>query len=99
MQHEVVQEAAKAAPPVTVVGMTVFGIPLNEFVLLLTALYTALQIYVLVRDRIVIKDKGATWRQVKKYWANSIRSSRKLLLAGWLQAKQPQPTSMQLSRS
>lgn len=33
-------EAAKAAPPLGVGGLTLFGVPLNDVVLLLTAVYT-----------------------------------------------------------
>lgn len=33
-------EAAKAAPPIGVGGLTLFGIPLNDVVLILTAIYT-----------------------------------------------------------
>lgn len=44
--------AAKLAPPLTVGGLTVFGIPLNDFVLVLTGVYAALQISFLLYDRI-----------------------------------------------
>lgn len=33
-------EAAKAAPPLSVGGLTLFGFPLSEIVLVLTAIYT-----------------------------------------------------------
>lgn len=45
-------EAAKAGPPVTVGGLTVYGVDLPTVVLLLTAVYTALQIIFLLRDKL-----------------------------------------------
>lgn len=36
-------EAAKAAPPVTVAGLTVAGVSLNDLVLIATLIYLALQ--------------------------------------------------------
>lgn len=53
---EYIIAATKAAPPITVSGMTMFGIPLNEVVLLVTLLYTVLQIGWFVWDHF-IKDK------------------------------------------
>ena len=51
-------EAVKAAPPVTVVGMTLGGVSLQEWVLILTAVYTVLQIGFLIRDKVFRrKDK------------------------------------------
>ncbi|ALF01682.1 pinholin [Caulobacter phage Percy] len=53
---EYIVAAVKASPSVMVSGMTMFGIPLNEIVLLLTALYTVLQIGWFMWDHF-IKDK------------------------------------------
>lgn len=54
----VVSDAAKAAPPVGVnVAHYVFGIPLSEWLMGLTIAYTVLQIYVLVRDKIVRRQR------------------------------------------
>lgn len=47
-----VTEAAKAAPPITVGGLTLWGVGLADWVLILTALYTILQIYFLLRDKL-----------------------------------------------
>lgn len=38
--HDVAVEAAKAAPAISVGGLTLFGYPLNEVVLMLTLIYT-----------------------------------------------------------
>lgn len=38
-------EAAKAAPPVSVSGLLVFGFPLSEWAIGLTIIYTLMQIY------------------------------------------------------
>ena len=48
---EFVAEMAKASPPVAVAGLTVFGIPLNEVLIILTIGYTVLQTYFLLRDK------------------------------------------------
>lgn len=45
-------EMAKAGPSVTVGGLTVYGIDLPTIVLLLTAIYTILQIVFLLRDKL-----------------------------------------------
>lgn len=38
-------EAAKAAPPVSVSGMLVFGFPLSDWAVGLTIIYTLMQMY------------------------------------------------------
>ena len=47
--QEQASELLKAAPPITVTGMTIFGFPVSDYVLLLTAIYTIFQICVLVK--------------------------------------------------
>lgn len=49
MPHEQVTELVKAAPPVTVTTMSLAGYPLSDWVLTLTAIYTLLQIFIIVR--------------------------------------------------
>lgn len=44
-------EAVKAAPPTTVSGLLIFGIPLSDAVLLLTGIYTLFMFYFLLRDK------------------------------------------------
>lgn len=39
-KSDTIAEAIKSAPPVGVAGLTVFGVPLADGVLVLTALYT-----------------------------------------------------------
>lgn len=46
---EYLVEATKASPPVTVTGLAIAGASLQDWVLMLTALYTLLQIFLLVR--------------------------------------------------
>lgn len=41
---DTVIEVVKAAPPVSALGLTIFGYPINEVVLLLTGLYTVILI-------------------------------------------------------
>lgn len=46
-------DIVKVSPPVTVSAFTLFGVPLQSWVLVLTAIYTLLQIYVLIRDKVL----------------------------------------------
>jgi hypothetical protein len=51
-QHsELVTEATKAAPALTVGGLTLFGVGLSDWVLLATLIYTLLQVGFLLRDK------------------------------------------------
>jgi hypothetical protein len=50
---EIMLEAVKSAPPVSVGTMTLLGIQLSDWTLILTGLYTLVLLYVLVRDKIV----------------------------------------------
>lgn len=50
-------QAAASAPPVTITGLTLFGVPLSEVVLLLTALYTIVLIYTTVARHIREKNR------------------------------------------
>lgn len=54
---DAVTEAIKAAPPITVGGLTMWGVSLSEWVLILTAIYTVLQIYFLLRDKLRQKHR------------------------------------------
>lgn len=54
---DAVTEAVKAAPPITVGGLTLWGVGLSEWVLILTAIYTILQIYFLLRDKLGQKHR------------------------------------------
>lgn len=49
--QEIATEVAKAAPPVTVGSLALAGIPLSDWLLILTILYTILQIFFLLRDK------------------------------------------------
>ena len=46
------QEGVKAIPPLSVTGMTFLGFPMSDWVLALTAIYTAMQIALLMRKTI-----------------------------------------------
>lgn len=52
-----VQEIIKSTPPLTAVGATLLGFPLSDWVLFFTLLYTVLQIFVLVKDKIVKRNQ------------------------------------------
>ena len=48
-------DIVKVSPPVAVSTFTLFGYPFQSWVLVLTAIYTLLQIYVLVSDKLLQK--------------------------------------------
>ncbi|WP_350029881.1 hypothetical protein [Caballeronia sp. NCTM1] len=50
---ETASAVAKAAPPVSVVGAYLHGFHVADAVMVLTLVYTTLQIYVLVRDKLI----------------------------------------------
>jgi hypothetical protein len=51
--------AAKLAPPASVSGLSLAGFPLPEAVLIVTLIYTVLQVVVLIRDKFWRKRKDA----------------------------------------
>lgn len=52
MRSDVAASAVKSAVPVSVAGLTWFGVPLSDWVMALTIIYTVLQIIFLVRDKL-----------------------------------------------
>lgn len=56
-------DIVKVSPPVAVSTFTLFGYPFQNWVLVLTALYTCLQIYVLLRDKLFMKQKPEDKRE------------------------------------
>lgn len=54
---ELVVETGKVAPGGTVVGLTFVGVPIADWLVLATLLFTLLQVYFLLRDK--------WWRQRK----------------------------------
>jgi uncharacterized protein (DUF58 family) len=51
--QDVGEQAARVATPAAVAGVTHFlGIPLSDWVLILTIVYTLVQLFVLIRDRL-----------------------------------------------
>lgn len=50
-RSDIVASAVKSIPPVSVASATLLGYPLADWVLLLTAVYTILQICAIVRDK------------------------------------------------
>lgn len=53
MKEEVVSASLKVAPPLTVSGLTVVGVTMQDWVYIGTLIYLAFQIFVIVRDKIV----------------------------------------------
>ena len=50
--HDISIEAAKTAPPLTVVGLSLAGVSLQDWVLIITLIYTALSLIFLIRDKL-----------------------------------------------
>lgn len=50
--HEVTLEAARAAPPLSVVGLSLMGVSLQDWVLIITLIYTVLSLIFLIRDKV-----------------------------------------------
>lgn len=48
---DLITEAAKAAPTVAVGGLTLFGVVLSDWVMILTIVYTLAQLSFLLRDK------------------------------------------------
>lgn len=46
-------EPVKSMPPIAISAITLLGIPLNEWVFILTIVYTVLQITFFVRDKVL----------------------------------------------
>ena len=55
--HDLLVEVAKASPPVTVAGLSLGGVSLQDWVYVLTGVYILLQMILLVYDRLVRKDR------------------------------------------
>ena len=59
MKEEITTATTKAAFPLGVSGLTISGVTLQDWVYIVTLVYLAFQIYVIVRDKIVHhKAKG-----------------------------------------
>lgn len=52
MQQEIAEAGAKAALPVSVVGLSVAGITLDQWVYILTIIYLVMQMFVLAKREI-----------------------------------------------
>jgi antibiotic biosynthesis monooxygenase (ABM) superfamily enzyme len=53
MEHDVKMQVLKAAPPLLVSTSTVFGIPLQDWVFIVTIVYTLFQLYYLLKEKLV----------------------------------------------
>lgn len=51
---EPVMEVAKAAPSVSIIGLTLLGIPLDQWVLIGSGSLIALQIFFLLREKVYL---------------------------------------------
>jgi hypothetical protein len=63
MSHHDITEGLKAAPTLTVGGLTLFGVGLSDWVLLATLVYTVFQTYFLLRDKWWIPRKVRNGRK------------------------------------
>lgn len=55
--NELAGEITKAAPPVSVAGLSLAGVTLNEWVLIATLAYTLLQMGWFIYSKFIRKDK------------------------------------------
>jgi Phage holin T7 family, holin superfamily II len=55
--------AVSAAPPASVGGLLIMGVALADWVLICTALYTVLALFVLVRDKFYIPWRNSRGRK------------------------------------
>jgi hypothetical protein len=51
MNDTIVGEVAKTTPPLSMAGAVLAGVELNTVLVVLTIVYTVLQLYVLIRDK------------------------------------------------
>ncbi|MEW9586615.1 hypothetical protein [Paraburkholderia sp. DGU8] len=58
IQNDTVASVVKVAPPITVSAIQAITESLPSFVLWVTAIYTVLQLYVLIRDKILRNEEG-----------------------------------------
>ena len=58
--QEKIGDLVKAAPPITVTSMTALGFSISDWVLLLTAIYTLLQIFLVIRRLMVSRRASDT---------------------------------------
>jgi hypothetical protein len=52
MNHDTAHEALRLSPPITVAGLSLYGISLQDWVLIATLLYTVASLYFLLRDKL-----------------------------------------------
>lgn len=63
--QDAVTELVKATPPVSVSALTLAGIPLSDWVLLLTGCYTLIQLYILWRDKL---GGAGIWQRLRDWF-------------------------------
>jgi hypothetical protein len=56
--NEIIIESVKATPPAAVVSLSLFGVQLNDAMILITIVYTTFQLYFLIRDKWWIPRKA-----------------------------------------
>jgi uncharacterized membrane protein len=54
---ELAAEAVRVSPPVTVAGLSLAGISLQDWVLVATLVYTVVSLFFLIRDKVYIPWK------------------------------------------
>jgi hypothetical protein len=57
VRHDIIASAVKAAPPVSAVSAIWMGISLPGVLMVLTIIYTALQIIFLLRDKLFSRNR------------------------------------------
>jgi len=74
MSGELAAYGAKVAPPIAVAGLTVVGLTLQEWVYVMTILYTGIQTVITLSPKIAPK-LAAAWAKLRSLWAKSDTSA------------------------
>jgi hypothetical protein len=61
MKQEMIQEAVKATPSGAVLGLTFFGVPLDELMQIMAFVFLALQLFFLLKEKVYDR-----WKNKKK---------------------------------
>jgi len=65
--REVAASALKASPSIAVAGSGLLGIPIADWLLWATLLYTVLQIFILIRDKILhIGPEASLYERIRR---------------------------------
>lgn len=65
--RELAASAAKAAPSIAVTGSGLLGVPVSEWLLWCTLVYTILQTFILIRDKVLrIGPESSLYERIRR---------------------------------